>query len=183
MSLPWPSKLWQIAQVVVSRAGSATGTATLDTTDTRLSLRPVRGLTLSGALVNNPEKDGRITEATRQEMGLSARLGSMELGSGYALTEAAADNGLQTGEFSVTLGLRLSRYTLLSGEYKDGLFWGGVDGAADAARGLRVYTFGLTHDLGTAFNFSLGGKMAQDKTPGAELPDDYKAEAKLGIKF
>ncbi|MBC8138228.1 MAG: hypothetical protein H8F28_20300, partial [Fibrella sp.] len=175
-------KAIEVAQLVVSRAGSAEGPATLDTTDTRLALRLVPGLTLSGALVNNPEKDGAITEATRHEMGLSAKVGSFLLGSGYALTELASQEGMQTGEFSVSLGLRFNRYTLLSGEYKDGLFWGDIEGADPATRGLRVYTLGLTHDLGTALNFSLGGMMKQDKTPGG-TPQDYQAEAKLGVKF
>jgi hypothetical protein len=172
----------EVAQHLVTRAGSAEGPATLDTSDTRLSLRLVPGLTLSGALVNNPEKDGTVTEAVRQEMGLSAKVGSFLLGSGYALTELAAQDGMQTGEFSVSLGLRFNRYTLLSGEYKDGLFWGDVDGVETKTRGLRVYSLGLTHDLGTALNFSLGGMMKQDKTPGG-TPQDYQAEAKLGVKF
>lgn len=175
-------KAIEVAQLVVSRGGSALGAATLDTTDTRLALRPLRGLTLSGALINNPEKDGTITESTRQEMGLSAKVGSVLLGSGYALTELAAKEGLQSGEFSVSLGLKFNRYTLLSGEYKDGLFWGEVDGVATTTRGLRSYSLGLTHDLGTALNFSLGGTMKQDKTPGG-TPQDYQAEAKLGMKF
>ncbi|MBC7806053.1 MAG: hypothetical protein H7145_07865 [Akkermansiaceae bacterium] len=175
-------KAVELAQLVISRAGSAEGPATLDTTDTRLALRLVPGLVLSGALVNNPVKDGKITEATRQEMGLSAKVGSLLLGSGYALTALAAQDGMQTGEFSVSLGLRFNRYTLLSGEYTDGLFWGDTEGVEATTRGLRVYTLGLTHDLGTALNFSLGGTMKQDKTPGA-APQDYQAEAKLGVKF
>ncbi len=175
-------KAVELAQSVVSRAGSAEGSSTLDSTDTRLALRLMPGLTISGALVNNPEKDGRITESTRQEMGLSAKVGSLSLGSGYALTALAAQDGMQTGEFSVSLGLRFNRYTLLSGEYKDGLFWGDVDGVETATRGMRMYSLGFTHDLGTALNFSLGGKLEQDKTPGG-IPQDYQAEAKLGVKF
>jgi hypothetical protein len=175
-------KAVEVAQLVVNRNGTAAGSATLDTTDTRVALRFIPGLTLSGALVNNPEKDGNITAATRQEMGLMAKLGALQLGSGYALTELAAKEGLQTGEFSLSLGLRFNRYTNLSGEYKDGLFWGDVDGAAPTARGLRVYTLGLTHELGSSLNFSLGGMMQQDKTPGG-TPQDYKAEAKFGVKF
>ncbi len=172
----------EVAQALVNRSGNMPGTATLNTTDTRFALRPVRGLTLSGALVNNPEKDGNITQAQRQEMGLSAQVGALKLGGGYTLTETAAQNGLQKGEFSLSLGLRFDRYTQMSGEYRDGLLWGTTESTQGVAHGLRVYTLGLTRDMGAAFNFALGGTMSQDRTPGA-TPSDYKAEAKLGAKF
>ncbi|MBC8140944.1 MAG: hypothetical protein H7Y38_05830 [Armatimonadetes bacterium] len=175
-------KAVELSQIVISRAGTATGNATLDTTDTRLLLRPVRGLTLSGALINNPEKDGRITGIKRQELGMKATVGALELGSGYALSELGTQEGYQTGEFSLSLGLRFNQYTRFTGEYKDGLFWGNAEGVDTAARGMRVFSLGLTHALGTAFNFSLGGNMEQEKAGGV-TPDDYKANATLGVKF
>lgn len=172
----------ELSQTVITRAGSATGTATLDTTDTRLSLRPVRGLTLSGALINNPVKDGRVTDVSRQELGLKAKIGAMELGSGYALNELGTQEGWQTGEFSVSLGLRFNQYTRFVGEFKDGLFWGGADGVDTTVRGMRVYSLGLTHALSSSLNFTLGGDLQQDKAGGI-APDQYEVKANLGVKF
>ena len=172
----------ELSQTVVTRAGSATGSATLDTTDTRLLLRPVSGLTLTGALINNPEKNGRITDSTRQELGLKAKIGAMELGSGYAINELGSQQGWQTGEFSVSLGLRFDKYTRFTSEYKDGLFWGSADGVDTNARGVRVFSLGITHNLGSTFNLSVGGDMQKDRS-GGFVPDQYKVDAKIDVKF
>ena len=172
----------ELQQTMVTRNGNMPGTATLDTTDTRLALRLVPGLTLSGALTNNPEQNGQVVQSKRQEMGVNARVGALQVGSGYALTETPSLPGVQNGELSFSLGLRFNRYTTLSGQYKDALCYGITDATASADRGLRVYSFGLQHDLGTLLNFSLGGSMTETKTPGV-APNDYKAEAKLGVKF
>ena len=159
--------------------------AALDTTRVRLMVRPTAGLSLTGSLIVNPEeKNVGVADATRQEWGLAARLGALELGSGYAVTSwgAAANGanlaGTDTGELSLSLGLRFNRTTRLTGGYKDGFAWG----APAASAGLRSYSFGFAHDAGSLFNFSLGGSLTENKAQIGR-PADVKAEAKLGIKF
>lgn len=175
-------KAVEMSQSVVSRAGSMPGVNTVDTVESRLSLRPAPGWTLSGALLNNPEKDGQVAEGRREEMGLAAKIGDFQFGGNYALSAAPSQRGVQTGELSLTLAMRLDRYTKVSGQFKDALAYGITEQTAGIARGLRTYSLGLTRDLGAAFNFSLGGGMTSDKTPGG-APEDYHAEAKVGAKF
>lgn len=154
----------------------------LDTRRVGLSLRPLGGITLTGGLIINPEDKGAVLEAMRQEYKLAARVGALDLGGGYSVTTlaaAAAPGGLgsQSGELSVNLGLRFSRYTRLTSGYKDAFLWGGPE-----SRGIRMLSLGLTHNLGSAFNFSLAGSRTEDKAQIGR-PADMKADVKLGLKF
>ena len=149
-----------------------------DTTRLRMVLRPLAGWQLTGGLTINPETNGSVADATRQEWALAARLGAMELTGGYSLTSAfQALDASQSGELSLQVGLRFSRFTRMTGGYKDSFVYGAAD-----ARGARSYSLGLNHDVGSAFNFSLSGSLNEDKTVVAG-PADLKAEAKVGLKF
>ena len=145
----------------------------------------IRDRSLSGGLIVNPEDNGQVAEAVRQEFGLSGRLGGLDLGGGYALTtlaggaKPAPGMGPQSGELSVAVGLRFSRFTQLTSSYKDVFTYGT---GATPQRGLRAYGLGLTHNVGSAMNFSLGGTLTEDKAQVGISPD-VKAEAKLGLKF
>ncbi len=173
-----------LAGGVIARDDVATEGDDLDTQRVRLSVQPVAGWSLSGGLTINPEDNGQVAEATRQEFGLSGRLGGLDLGGGYALTTLAGSAkpapgaGPQSGELSVAVGLRFSRFTQLTSSYKDVFTYG----AGATPRGLRAYGLGLTHNVGSAMNFSLGGTLTEDKAQVGVSPD-VKAEAKLGLKF
>ena len=155
----------------------------LDTTRLRMTLRPGAGISLTGGLTVNPENGGKIAEATRQEYGLAARVGALELGGGYSLTTFAPTSvtalayGAQSGELYLQVGLRFSRFTRLTSGYKDAFFYGASD-----PRGIRAYSLGLSHNVGSAVNFSLTGSMTEDKAQIGN-PADVKADAKLGLKF
>jgi hypothetical protein len=111
-------------------------------------------------------------------------LGGLDLGGGYALTtlapaaKPAPGMGPQSGQLSVNVGLRFSRFTQITSSYKDVFTYG----TGATPRGLRAYGLGLTHNVGDAMNFSLGGSLTQDKALVGISPD-VKAEAKLGLKF
>ena len=162
--------------------------ANLDTASAKFSLRPFAGLQVTSAYTLNPEdpaKQGQVTLLTRREYGLAANLGAFQMGGTYALNEFAPNaaetvkaGAPQFGEYQMTLGLRFNRYTNLNGTYKNTFFYGA------GPKGLQIYTFGLTHNVGSALNFTMGG-TATSNTAVASGPQryDYKAEAKLGVKF
>jgi len=182
-------KAVDIAGGVVNRSTDAGGTADLNTNRLSLSLRPVGGFTLSGGIVINPQQDnGSILDAKREEWGMKAKVGALELGGGYALTtlkdgaaitKAGAE---QSGEVSVTLGLRFNTWTRLAGAYKSALFYGRDEETSSLSRGLKSYSLGLTHEFGGLLNFTVGGSMVENPNQ-TETPKDYKAEARLGVKF
>ncbi len=159
-----------------------TGEDLLDTTRVRMTLRPTAELSFTGGITLNPENEGKVADATRQEFGLAARVGALELGGDYALTTFAPaalsdrGDGAQAGELSLQLGLRFSRFTRLTSGYKDALY------GAPEGRATRAYSLGLSHNVGSAVNLSLSGSMTEDKAQiGA--PAEVKAEGKLGVKF
>ena len=170
--------------------GSATPNvaANLDTANAKLALRPFSGFQVTGAYTLNPEdpaKQNQINPLTRREYGLAANLGAIQLGGTYAMNEYNAKHpeavkaGAATfGEYQVNLGMRFSRYTNLNGTYKNTFFYGA------GPKGLQVYTFGLTHNVGSTMNLTMGGSMTSNLAiaSGAQR-NEYKAEAKLGVKF
>jgi len=160
----------------------------IDTANAKLAVRPFSGFQVTGAYTLNPEdpaKPGQITQLTRREYGLAANLGAFQLGGNYAMNQYAPTaaetvkaGAPQFGEYNLTLGLRFNRYTNLNGTYKNTFFYGA------GPKGLQIYTFGLTHNVGSAVNFTMGGTMTSNLAV-ATGPQryDYKAEAKLGVKF
>ena len=162
--------------------------ANQDTANAKLALRPFSGFQVTGAYLLNPEdpaKQNQITALTRREYGLAANLGAIQLGGTYAMNEYDAKNpeavkaGAPTfGEYQLTLGLRFNRYTNFNGSYKNTFFYGA------GPKGLQVYTLGVTHNVGSAVNFTMGGTMTSNLAVASSTQrTDYKAEAKLGVKF
>ena len=192
-------KAVEIAGGFTNRSASATGnakndvTASLNTTRARLALRPFGPtLTLSGGYTINPTgADNRIFDGDKQEFGLDAKVGALTLGSRYALTSVSflGDDGetgdeAQYGEVSLTLGLRFSRTTKLSGNYKDALLYGGADQTpfGGVPRIGRAYGLDVTHAVGSGVSFSMGGAVVRDPAAGSKT-QNIKGEAKLGVKF
>ena len=193
-------KAVEITGGFTNRSATSTGDekadaiATLNTTRARLALRPFGpALILSGGYTINPlGKDNATLGGERQEYNVDAKIGALTLGSGYALTTVSnfgplagtSDDEAQYGEVSLTLGLRFSRYTKLSGSYKDALLYGGADERPLSAlpRSARSYGLGLTHQVGSGLSFTMGGTVARDPAQAGK-PADIKGEAKLGVKF
>ena len=174
---------WRFASVsggVTNRA--ATNTGLLDTTRVRVALQPRSNISLSGGFVLNPEENGAVLNASRQNFGLATRFGALDVGGGYTLTTWAvsaipAGLGAQSGEVSLNLGFRFSRYTALTGGYKNGFYYGATN-----PQGTHTYSLGLSHNLGSAFNLSLNGVVTEDRAQTGR-PAAAKAEGKVGLKF
>ena len=192
-------KAVEIAGGFTNRSASLSGNgkndalASLNTTRARVALRPFGpSLTLSGGYTVNPTgSDNRIFDGEKQEFGVDAKVGALSLGTRYALTtvsfldkDGESDDEAQYGEVSLTLGLRFSRYTKLSGNYKDALLYGGASDTpfGGVPRTGRAYGLGLTHEVGSGLSFSMGGSVARDPNVGSKQ-QNIKGEAKLGVKF
>ena len=179
----------EITTGVTNRSSEAPGSTILDTTRTQIALRPLPNLTLTGICTWNPEDNGVVRQALRQEVGFTATSGNFDVGSSYMLTTL---NGVpkayvldpQFGLVSVSLGMRLGKFTKMSGSYKDSLRYRSVVELAPTLlpQYFRSYGMGFTHDLGSALNLALGGSLTEDRSKG-NVPTDIKAEAKLGVRF
>ena len=168
------------------------GNATADTANASFQVRPLGFLVVSGNYSLNPEdpkKPGTVTPTERREYGVTAKVGMFELGGSYAATEllpgttsdviAKAGGAPEFGEMGVTLGMRFGANSQLTGGFKDTFFNGGP-----AVKGLSTYTLGFTHNMGSRFNFSLNGTFSSNRAiSDPSTRNDYRAEAKLGLKF
>jgi hypothetical protein len=185
----WTGQHVEITTGMINRASEAPGNSPLDTRSAQIALRPMKLLTVTGGCTWNPETNGVVQQALRQELGLNANLGSIQVGSTYMLTTL---NGLSTadamdpqyGQVSLSLGFKFSRYTNLSGTYKDELrYHSAMDYASTLLpQYLRSYGLGLTHNLGSSLNLTLGGSLTDDRSK-INQPTDVKGEAKLGLRF
>ena len=171
---------------------SGDAAANRDSANANIQLRPFSGVTVRGSYILNPDdpavKD-KFTPLEKREYGISAKLGAFELGGTYADTDllkgtaadviAKAGGAPSYGEAGLTLGWGFGTTTHLVGGYKDTFASG-----TSLIRGLATYTIGLTHNLSNSFTMSLNGSMTNNRaitTPTGRT--DYKAEAKLGVKF
>jgi len=180
----------EISTGVTNRSTEVAGASALDTTRAQVAFRPLSSLTVTGGYTWNPTDNGNVRQALRQEVGLNARVGALEVGSGYALTTL---NGVpnadmldpQFGLVSLTVGLRLNKATLLSSTYKDSLMYRAAQEQAPSLVPpyLRVLGLGLSQSFGGNLNWSLGGTVTDDRSKAPKDANDVKAEAKLGVHF
>ncbi len=179
----------EIATGMTNRSTEISGASALDTTRARFALRPMNNFTVTGGVIWNPEENNVVRQAVKQEVGVQTRLGALELGTAYAMTvlngsaSAIGDSAPQYGEVNVNVGLRLDKTLRLDGNYKDSLRYSGANSSAQAPRYLRVYGLGLSRNVGPNFNWSLMGQVSDDRNRPINLNTDYKAEAKMGVKF
>jgi hypothetical protein len=183
------AKTLEITTGLVNRSTEVVGQDALDTLQTRFALRASKALMFSGGVTWNPEHKGVVSQAQRQELNVNARIGSLELVSGYAITTL---NGVkdydnldpQFGQVSLTLGLQVNRFTRLNGSYMDSLNWRSARGlpVALVPHYLKSYGLGFTHTPGGDFSLSFGGTITENRAQ-VKNPTDIKAEAKIGVKF
>jgi hypothetical protein len=180
----------EITTGVTNRSTEVPGASALDTTRAQVALRPLKTFSVTGGYTWNPADNGNVRQALRQEVGVNARVGALEVGSGYALTTV---NGVpnadvldpQFGLISLTVGLRLNKATLLSSTYKDSLMYRSAQEQAPSVvpRYLRMLGMGLSQSFGGGLSWSLGGTVTDDRSKAPKDANDVKAEAKLGVRF
>jgi hypothetical protein len=182
-------KAIEVTTGMTNRATDKEGVDIPDTTTAQVALRPVKGVTVTGGMTWNPEHQGNISQAYNKQLAVQAKLGAWEVGTGYSLTTL---NGLkdwdaedpQFGSVSLSLGLRLSRYSHLRGSYSDSLRYRSANELPVHLTGFytRVVDLGLTHTVGDAFNFSLGTTFSENRK-NVNQPSDVRAAAKIGVRF
>lgn len=182
-------KSMEFATGVTNRFSEVVGTDPLDTTRASVILRPSKQVTVTSSYTWNPETQGVVSQAHRQEIGLTAKLGTFEMGSGYAITTlnglANVDNvDPQFAQLTLNLGWIFGRNTKLNGTYQDSLRY-------RAARTLpanlvplyvRMINFAFTHTPGPGFNLTLG-TIVTDNRADTKIPYETKFEGKMGVKF
>jgi hypothetical protein len=173
---------------IVNRSTEVPGQVALDTTHAQFTLRANKTLTFTGGVTWNPETKGVISRVQRQEVGVNARIGILELGSGYMLNTVNGvkeyeDVDPQFGQVSLTLGIQFNRCTRLNYSYVDMLNYRSAQElpVALVPRYLKTVGLGLTHTPGNDLTFTFGGTVTENRAQ--PKPTDIKAEAKVGVKF
>ncbi len=176
-----PVSFLQFAAAYKDRAASAGDTVPTDTLDTsllRLTLLPLRGVSLTGSYAQNPDSDGSAPQPLSQRgLGLETTFGVLSVSGGYDW-QRQTNTQLVGTTLHVGVGLHLSQATQLDGSYRQTL-----SGTGDSPTGANIFGFGLTHTLGDRFHLSLDGTMQKPVTPAAPANSDYTANASLGMKF
>ncbi len=178
-----PARSVQISGGLRLRDGKTANSSTPDpnaedTYDVKMAYSPLRSLRLTGNYTLNPGMEDTIRRAQQQAFGLETDIGSATLRGRYGTeSEALADRLSQM--YEVGLDLRFSRYTTLTTSWLESSQFG------DAFNLSNTFAFGLRHDLGSRFNFNLGGSVTTFGQNGAVDPSktEIRGEAKLGVKF
>ncbi len=176
-----PMSFFQFAATYKDRTASAGDTLPADALDTslvRLTLLPLRGVSLTGSYAQNPDNNGSAPQRLAQRgLGLETTFGALSVSGGYDW-QRQTDTQIVGTMLHVGVGLHLSQDTQLDGSYRQTL-----SGTGDSSTGANIFGFGLTRTLGDRFHLSLDGTMQKPVTPAVPANPDYTAHASLGMKF
>ncbi|NDB30407.1 hypothetical protein EB151_12785, partial [archaeon] len=158
-----------------------------DSTNTSVSIKPLKNIILSGNYLLNPDdptKPNILVPIERRQYSLAHKSGSLELIGSYSDTEylkgTAADvlaksNGNSFfGETSFKMNYRSGSSTIFNTEYKEQF------SRSTNYRTNGIFSFGMNHSKASTV-FSLTGTIANNYSNNWNR--DYKAEAKLNYKF
>ena len=181
--------LFQIDSIVRMRDSTDNNTnLNKDTTQTSVSINTSKNLKLNGSYVLNPDdatRPGLTVPVERRSLGLNAKLGHFDLNGSYSSIEhlpgtqadvlAKAGGFNLYGESGIKLGYKVGSTSFYS-EMRDQFFFG------SNLKGINTYSLGFTQNRGDKFNFSLSGTVIQNRN-NSNVSQDFRAEAKLGVKF
>jgi hypothetical protein len=158
-----------------------------DTTQTSIDFNTSRNFKVTGSYILNPDdpaKPGIIIPMEKRTYGMNARLGRLDLNGSYSSLEhlpgTSADiiakaGGFNTlGESGVKLGYSAGSTKYFS-EFRNQFYYG------TNLKGIVTYTVGVTQTRNNV-NFSLNGTFIKNQN-NSTFSQDYRAEAKLGVKF
>jgi len=139
---------------------------------------PNRTFWLTGGLAQNPENDkGLLLRARTQSIGLQSNWGPFSLKGSYSLQNAYLEARRRT-ILDVAFAWQPTRTTQIITGFRE-------DAIQDSSLlSTETYSLRLSHRIGTVFDFVLTGAVTMNtKDRILQTDPDYKAEAKLGIRF
>jgi len=155
-----------------------TGAGDLDSRSLKLALgRDKAPFRFTGRYAYNPEdKKGNVQRLYSTGAQIEMRLGILGLTGAYTqMDEYLA--GKTSLEREVGLNLPIFGHGRLATGYKM------TSSIAASEESTVTYSIGYTHDLGSRFNLSLTGELIRSDLASTAPGDEYKATAKLGIRF
>jgi hypothetical protein len=156
---------------------SSTVAEDLDTTSVQMALSPDRLFKLTGQYAYNPEgSDGNVERLERTSLGLDIKLGILGINGGFAQNDEYIAGRLSL-ERQIGFNVPLFGHGKLLTGFKM------AESMLESQESTTTYTIGYTHVIGQKFNLSLTGELTRWQSD-VKMPDqEYKATAKLGIKF
>lgn len=150
-----------------------------DTFDLRVALSlPNKVIRLSGGYSYNPEDErGAVTRAKNRNINLQSTLGAFDLGGGYTIQEELLTTKVNSA-LDLQFGWRFASTTQIATTFRQ------TQAFEQNLLSTDTYGIRLTHRVGSMLDLMLGGTMTTYLRDGAELQKpDYRAEAKVGIRF
>lgn len=150
-----------------------------DTYNVNLALRLFGGgMRLTGGYADNPEDDkGLITRARSHRLGLQSTWGRLDLSGDYSLQDEHLTNRA-SAILDLRVGWRFAPTTQLITGYH------GTRTQESSLFATDTYSLRLMHRAGTLLDVILGTFVTTYSKNGLIQPDsDYRAEAKIGIRF
>src|SRR5207247_3915349 len=115
--------------------------------------------------------------AINRQLGLESTLGAVNLAGGYAVQEEYLTRKMNT-VLNLQLGWKFTPLSQIITSFKQSL---AIDTSLLAT---DTYSLSLTHRVGSLFDLALSGVVTTYEKDGVLQPiKDYKAEARLGVRF
>jgi hypothetical protein len=150
-----------------------------DTYDVKVAVGlPNSVLKLTGGIASNPEDErGAVIRSRNQSVGAQMKLGAFDVQGGYTLQDEYLATRL-TATIDAKLGWRMAKSTSIVTTYRRS------ETLEENVLAADTFALSFVHRLGSIFDLSLSGTMTQYEKDGITQPTrDYRAEAKLGVRF
>lgn len=150
-----------------------------DTYDVKVALSmPNKIIRLTGGYSYNPEDErGTVTRAKNRNIGVQSTLGVFDLGGAYTLQEELLSTKVNS-VLDLQFGWRLAKSTQIATTFRQ------AQTLDQNFLSTDTYGVRLTHRIGSLLDLSLSGTRTSYLRNGLEMQlPDYRAEAKLGIRF
>ena len=154
------------------------GAAPLDSKSLNVVLGPSGApLRFTGQYTYNPEdKKGNVQRFSSTTAGIEMRVGIVGLTGAYTEKDEYLA-GRMSQETEVAMNMPVFGH----GRLKTGCKMSSL--VAASPQSTVTYSIGYTHDLGSLFNLALTGELVHSEMGAAGPEQEYKATAKIGIRF
>jgi len=149
----------------------------LESKSLRLALGQPKAFRLTGQYAYNPEDNkGNVQRLSSAALGLELKIGILGITGGYSENEEYLAGNMRTDK---ELGLNFPLFG--NGKFQTGYKLSETITAAKQS--TETFSIGYNHDLGSRFNLSISGEFIRVNNESLIPGEEYKATAKLGMKF